>query len=144
VEDSIVIALREVRAKAPNAKVVLMGYPKLLEGYGGCVLGIGAGEAPWLNSMSTLLAQHMAEAADRANAAAGTQYVRFADPTSAFAGRAVCGDPENIHGIVAPWNRTPGEKSSLVEPSQQSFHPKIAGQQNYADTLNAALSGWGS
>jgi hypothetical protein len=86
------------------------------------------------------MAQHMNEAVGRANAAAGQTYVWFSDPRQAFVGKGVCGDPETIHSIVAPWNRTPGEADSLVEPSQQSFHPKIPGQQNYANALNATLS----
>ncbi|MFC7490607.1 MULTISPECIES: hypothetical protein [unclassified Knoellia] len=138
VEDSLVTVLAEVRKKAPNAKVLLMGYPKLFEGDGQCVVGVGTGEAPWLNSMGDLLLVHMQEAVDRANAAAGKTFVRFSNPSVPFAGKAVCGNPETVHGIVAPWNKTPGE-SSGASPSQQSFHPKIDGHGHYATSMNTTL-----
>ena len=144
VEDSIVTVLAEVRKKAPNAKVLLMGYPPLFEGEGQCVPGVGTGEAPWLNEMGDLLLVHMQEAVDRANAAAGTTYVWFSNPSAPFAGQAVCGDPETIHGIVASWNRTAGEATlpssgEGAQPSQQSFHPKVDGYAHYATSMNTTL-----
>ncbi|MGI8537196.1 MAG: hypothetical protein ACR2K2_12020 [Mycobacteriales bacterium] len=67
---------------------------------------------------------------------------RFSDPNAQFAGKAVCGDPENVHGIVMGYNRTPGEVTDLpgsLQPSQQSFHPKIDGYGNYAASMNTTL-----
>ncbi|WP_380168343.1 hypothetical protein [Jannaschia sp. R86511] len=144
VEDSIVTVLAEVRKKAPNAKVMLMGYPKLFENNGQCVGGIGTEEAPWLNAMGELLLEHMQQAVDRANVAAGETYAWFSDPSAPFDGEAVCGDPETVHGIVAPWDRTRGEPTlpssgDGAKPSQQSFHPKVDGQGNYATAMNETL-----
>jgi hypothetical protein len=143
VEDSIVIALGEIHKKAPNAKIVLMGYPPLLENDGQCVIGIGTEEAPFLNDTATLLATHMSEAVDRANTAAGATYVKFSNPKAYFAGQAVCGDPETINGIVT--SKTEGEQSSILDAptSQQSFHPKITGYRHYGDSFNATLRAFG-
>ena len=137
VKPSIVTVLVEIRKKAPNAKVLLMGYPLLFEADGQCVPGIGTAEAPWLRDTGNHLATEMNNATNLARAA-GVD-VRFSDPRDDFAGQAVCGNPEKIHAVVAPWNRTPGEAPSAVNPSQQSFHPKIDGQQLYANSMNATL-----
>jgi lysophospholipase L1-like esterase len=135
VENSIVTVLQEVRKKAPNARILLMGYPKLMERSGSCVVGIGTDEAPWINDMSGLLNQHMAEAATRATAAGIPTW--FSNPISVFTGKAICGDPETIHNIVM--DSTPGDPQGLLAPSNQSFHPKNEGTTLYADAMNATL-----
>lgn len=65
-----------------------MGYPRLLEGVGGCVLGIGTEEAPWLNSMADTLAKEMQGAVDDANRLYAAKAV-FSDPRDEFAGKAI-------------------------------------------------------
>ncbi|WP_229703380.1 SGNH/GDSL hydrolase family protein [Streptomyces albiflavescens] len=135
--------LNSLHLKAPKAKIVLMGYPKLLEGNGQCVVGIGTEEAPWLNGMADTLATEMQGAVNDANSLYGANAV-FSDPRDEFAGKAICGDPEDVHGIVLSghsqadnrdWNWLPGN----VAPSMKSFHPKIAGARLYADSLQHSL-----
>ncbi|MFI2640882.1 NocE [Streptomyces sp. NPDC018610] len=137
--------LAAIHAKAPNAKIVLMGYPKLLENDGQCVLGIGTEEAPWLNQMADTVATEMKGAVDDANAQYGANAV-FSDPRDEFAGKAICGDPEDVNGIVLSghskadnrdWDWLPGN----VAPSMKSFHPKIAGATLYAHALEHTLAG---
>lgn len=137
VKPSLVLVLQEIKKKAPNAKIMLMGYPLLMENNGQCVPGIGTAEAPWLNETGNYLANEMSNAVTQARALGVNAW--FSDPRDEFAGQAVCGSPENIHGIVAGWNRTPGESDDLIKPSQQSFHPKIDGQQLYANSMNSTL-----
>jgi hypothetical protein len=137
VRRSIVIVLQEIRRRAPNARIVLMGYPILVENVGllSCVPGLDQSEITWMAAMGDLLAQHMAGAATEATLS-GTP-TTFADPRSRFRGKGVCGSPEMIHGIVT--DKTPGDLSGLLPPSNQSFHPKIDGTTLYADVLNATL-----
>jgi hypothetical protein len=111
-----------------------MGYPRLLERNGQCVAGIGTEEGPWLNDMSDLVATEMKGAVDDANAQNQDNAV-FADPRSAFAGQAICGDPETINGIVL----TGHAKADTKPVSMKSFHPKISGTANYAKAFEAAL-----
>jgi hypothetical protein len=66
--------------------------------------------------------------------------VRYADPANDFAGQAVCGDPETVHGIVS--TKAGGEDPEALI-SQQSFHPKISGTANYAAAFNRTLRNWG-
>ncbi|MFI6759320.1 SGNH/GDSL hydrolase family protein [Micromonospora sp. NPDC050417] len=130
IKASIRTVLRQIHERAPNAKIMLMGYPRLLENHGTCIFGIGAAEAPWLNSTADYLAAKMDEAVQEVKAE-GVQ-VWFGNPIARFAGKAVCGDPETVNGVIA--EQTPGEKPSPT--SQQSFHPKISGAGIYADVMN--------
>ncbi|MGW6455707.1 golvesin C-terminal-like domain-containing protein [Streptomyces sp. NPDC055078] len=137
--------LSAIQTRAPFAKIVLMGYPRLLEGSGGCVTGIGTEEAPWLNRMADTLATEMQGAVNDARALYGMN-VSFSDPRHDFAGKAICGNPETVHGIVLSghskadnrdWQWLPGN----VAPSMKSFHPKPAGARLYADALERTLQG---
>ncbi|WP_409469759.1 hypothetical protein [Streptomyces sp. HC307] len=128
--------LNALHTKAPNAKIVLMGYPRLLEGGGQCVPGIGTEEGPWLNDMGDLVAQEMKGAVDDANAQYRANAV-FADPRAAFAGKAICGDPETIHGIVVTGYAEADNTKPL--PSMKSFHPKTSGTAHYAKAFEDAL-----
>ena len=138
VKPAIATTLAEIHKKAPNAKIVLMGYPKLFENNGQCIPGIGTEEAPWLNQMGDTMATMMGQAATDATAL-GT-VTRFANPITFFQGQGICGSPvESVHGIVT--SLTAGDKR--VPPSAQSFHPKISGTTLYANALNAALRAMG-
>jgi hypothetical protein len=138
VKASIKNVLSAVHVRAPNAKIALMGYPLLLENQGQCVPGIGTSEAPWMNQMGDRLALRMGEAATES----GT-WVRFSDPRTNFAGKAICGTPEEmVHGIVV--DKTPGDLPTTQQPpSAQSFHPKITGTTLYANRLNTTLRSMG-
>ncbi|MGW3836348.1 SGNH/GDSL hydrolase family protein [Streptomyces microflavus] len=127
----LVKTLKAIHSEAPNAKIVLMGYPKLLEKNGSCVLGIGTAEAPWLNEMSDLVASEMRGAVSDTGS-----YAVFADPRAAFAGQAICGDPETVHGIVL----TGHSQADDVGPSMKSFHPKVSGTAHYARAFQEALA----
>ncbi|MDG4820679.1 SGNH/GDSL hydrolase family protein [Asanoa sp. WMMD1127] len=149
VKDSIKIVIDEVHKKAPNAKILLMGYPRLLEALGSCILGIGTEEAPWLNQMADEIAGMMDAAVNEMRAAPKNIPVWFANPISAFAGKAICGNPESVHGIVTQAAKGEGGYWPDWLPvdwnsfgvSQQSFHPKTSGAAIYGQVFtNAAQS----
>lgn len=127
----------EIAGRAPNAKIVLMGYPKLLENDGACVPFVDSGEAAWLNDMGQVMADMMVNLVgtdDYGLRAAGYK-VWAADPIQEFTGEAICGNPETVHGIVmdhVEGDHGPG-------PSAQSFHPKVAGTDHYRDALQEVL-----
>ncbi|WP_327255354.1 golvesin C-terminal-like domain-containing protein [Streptomyces sp. NBC_01244] len=131
VKPRITKALNQIKVRAPNAKIVLMGYPKLLSGNGQCMPGIGTEEAPWLNDV---IAPHLAKEMGNAAAAAGATFI---DPTTEFAGKAICGDPETINGIVESGKSE--YDNGGIQPSMKSFHPKISGARLYADAMERGL-----
>ncbi len=109
----------DIRAHAPNARVVVVGYPRLFNGVDCHVLTFFSGaEMTRLNATADLLDSVTATAA----AAAG---FRFADPRSAFTGHAVCSG--------APW------LNNLSYPVSESYHPNKAGHVGYAGVVAPLL-----
>ncbi|MFI0729608.1 GDSL-type esterase/lipase family protein [Streptomyces sp. NPDC021225] len=151
VTPKITEALGAIKEKAPNARIVLMGYPLLFSesDYGRCIADgsfFSDAEVRWFNEMGGVLTDVMTEAA--ADARAAGVDVTFADPAEEFSGKGVCDDPETIHGVVT--DLTPGD-DPLWEwgpikagTSAQSFHPKIEGARLYADALEKTLRQMGS
>jgi lysophospholipase L1-like esterase len=111
----------EIRNAAPNARVVVVGYPRLFNGEE-CNLAarISPGEQAELNATADLLATTIG---DRA-AAHG---FAFADARDAYAGHSVCDDVEWING--------------LSDPIGESYHPNRGGQVGYANLVEPALRG---
>lgn len=99
-----------VRAKAPNARVVVVGYPRLFNGEEcNAVSRISPGEQSELNKTADLLSTTTQGRAQ----AAGFSYV---DVRSRFIGHAVCDDVEWING--ASW------------PINESYHPNRSGHSS--------------
>jgi hypothetical protein len=72
---SLVNALRAVRAKAPKAKVAILGYPWILPATRGCfpTMPVASGDVPYLRDIQAPLNN----AIQRAAAATGMTYVNF-------------------------------------------------------------------
>jgi hypothetical protein len=155
VRPDITKVLAEIHERAPKAKIALMGYPPLIEDRGACLsitvpgvgqIGLSASSSDWLNSVADTLAAAMQQSVDDAKAT-GTQ-AWFSNPKQNFAGKAVCGNPESVHGIVK--TLVDSDQPKLDYPvlenyglSAQSFHPKIAGARLYADSLERTFTGMG-
>jgi lysophospholipase L1-like esterase len=113
---------RSMRSKAPNAVVVVVGYPRIFMGED-CNAGtwFSPAEEQRLNNTADLLNSRISSAA----AAAG---FRFANPTSRFVGHAVCDDVEWING--------------LSYPISESYHPNRAGHSSgYTPVVSGLLTG---
>ncbi|WP_392967810.1 SGNH/GDSL hydrolase family protein [Streptomyces sp. LN245] len=155
VRPDITKVLAEIHAKAPHAKIVLMGYPPLIENRGECLsitvpgvgqIGLSASSSDWLNSVADTLSAAMQQSVN-ATKAAGAQ-AWFSNPKQNFAGKAVCGDPESVHGIVKTLVDSDQPKTDypILENyglSAQSFHPKIGGARLYADSLERTFTDMG-
>ncbi|EMF00729.1 hypothetical protein J7W19_25560 [Streptomyces mobaraensis NBRC 13819 = DSM 40847] len=144
--------LLEIHDRAPHAKIVLMGYPPLFSGSASCLnkgipglpgVGLSEASAAWLNGVAPTLTAAMKKAA--ADAGEQGAQVVFSDPTEDFAGKAVCGDPEQIHAIVTKLTKSDDPLASWLPLSRglsaQSFHPKIGGARLYANALEKTLQG---
>lgn len=104
---------------APNARVVVVGYPRLFNGRTCNALArISATEEGQLNDAADVLAGVIGTRAD----AHGFDFV---DPRSTFADHEVCADTEWING--------------LSDPVGESYHPNRAGQIGYTDLVTPAL-----
>ncbi|MER6385436.1 SGNH/GDSL hydrolase family protein [Streptomyces sp. NPDC001250] len=135
VRPQIVKTLNAIHAKAPHAKVVLMGYPRLVEKDHSCLPGAYEDvENDWIRSVADTLATEMKGATQDAGS-----WAAFSDPRDEFDGKGVCGNPESIHGIVETGREQ--ADNDAPAPSMQSFHPKPAGARLYADALEQTLQG---
>lgn len=108
-----------IKSKAPSARVVVVGYPRLFNGTD-CNAGtfFSPTEMTRLNQTADLLN------AKTASSASAAGFI-FVNPTSAFIGHAVCGSPEWING--------------LSNPVSESYHPNVTGQASYANQVGSQL-----
>jgi lysophospholipase L1-like esterase len=111
-----------VRARAPKAKVVVAGYPRVFSGVDCNALTWFSGtEMARLNATADLLNATTAGLAARAG-------FTFSDPTAVFTGHAVCSSSEWING--------------LSSPVPESYHPNRLGHAaGYAPLVGTALTG---
>jgi len=111
----------QIRDRAPNATVAVVGYPRLFNGEE-CNFGarISSNEQGQLNATADLLATTI-------SARAAAHGFTFVDVRQAFLGHAVCDDVEWINGLSNP----------IIE----SYHPKVAGHTSgYAPAVRAGLT----
>jgi lysophospholipase L1-like esterase len=109
-----------IRAKAPNAKVVVVGYPRIFNGED-CNAGtwFSPTEESRLNATADLINSKTA-------AQASAKGFSFANPTSRFIGHAVCDDVEYLNG--------------LSNPISESYHPNKSGHASgYKPAVSAVL-----
>jgi len=108
-----------IRSKAPNAKVVIVGYPRVFNGED-CNAGtwFSPSEETRLNQTADLLNSKL-------SAAASAKGFSFANPTSRFIGHAVCDSVEWLNG--------------LSNPVSESYHPNRTGQSSGYTPLVSGL-----
>lgn len=96
-----------IAARAPTARVVVVGYPHLF-------MGEDCNAATWFSPEEEARLNATADQLNaRLAAAAAAQGFAFADPTSRFTGHAVCDDPQWLNG--------------LSNPIGDSYHPNTLG-----------------
>lgn len=117
-------ALRGIHARAPSARVFLVGYPAILPNSGdGCwpLVPVSSGDVPYLRGVELKLNQMLASAA----AANGATFVNtYTDSI----GHDACQPPGTnwVEGLIP---------TSLAAP----FHPNQLGEQHMADQVTAAI-----
>lgn len=118
----LLAALEEVQKKAPDARVLLIGYPQLVPASGTCPeLPLAAGDYPYVRSMMELLDDELREAAD----SAGVTYVDVLGPSE---GHDICaGDQAWVNG------------GTTLPGVAVGYHPFARGQRAVAGLVLAAL-----
>jgi lysophospholipase L1-like esterase len=111
-----------IRSRAPNARVVVVGYPRIFGGKDcNALTWFSPTEESRLNATADLLDRET-------SAAAAAKGFRFANPIRRFTGHAVCDRPEWLNGLSSPvW---------------ESFHPNRSGHSaGYTPLVGARLTG---
>lgn len=150
VPTSISVILQEIRKRAPNAKILVMGYPKIFETGSTCA-GIADENRPWFNSVADALNAGIQSGVAAFNAAPGGGGATFANPAPAFSGRNLCSADPAINAPI--FDLTPGDQPLIDWPlpgpnfqkgvSLQSYHPNKAGTTIYASVFMQALAQMG-
>ncbi|KAA1399924.1 SGNH/GDSL hydrolase family protein [Aeromicrobium ginsengisoli] len=111
-----------IKAKAPNAKVVTVGYPRLFNGEDcNALTWFSPDDESRLNATADLINSKI-------SAAATAKGFTFVSPVSAFIGHAVCDSPEWLNG--------------LSNPVTDSYHPnKLGHSGGYTPLVSAKLIG---
>jgi lysophospholipase L1-like esterase len=111
-----------IRSKAPNAKVVVVGYPRIF-------MGEDCNAFTWFSPSEQSRLNYTADLLNsRISAQAAAKGFTFANPTSRFSGHAVCDDVEWVNG--------------LSSPITESYHPNRAGHRDgYAVVVSSPLTG---
>jgi lysophospholipase L1-like esterase len=114
--------LADIRTDAPNARVVVLGYPELydLSKSGTCV-GLSTTDRKDLNAAAD-------ELDGQVEAAAGRYGDVFADVRAAFAGHEICDSSSWLHSV------------NFLDISE-SYHPTAAGQADAYEPVFAAAAG---
>ncbi len=110
----------DIRSHAPNAHVVVLGYPHLFTSNGAtCNFdALTSSHEEELNTTADLIDGVISARA----AAHGFTYV---DPRSAFNSHEICSSSEWLNG--------------LSNPLSESFHPNISGQAEFASLIEPVL-----
>ncbi|MFI5861724.1 SGNH/GDSL hydrolase family protein [Streptomyces sp. NPDC051546] len=147
--------LKEIRTRAPRARVAVVGYPAVVDSSAGCGWGswhqlgtVAKGDMPWLDSVERRLNTLLREQARRSGAV-------YVDTYSSSTGHGVCAGAEQrwMYGI----------KDSLTGPGEQSdppselcrsipargeactvLHPNLRGATHQADRVTEALTALGA
>ncbi|MCT9075176.1 SGNH/GDSL hydrolase family protein [Streptomyces fulvoviolaceus] len=110
----------DIKAKAPQAEIIVLGYPQALSSTGTCpVIDLSAAKRTYMNGFADALAEGT-------KAAAGQKSVTFVDVRDTFKDHGACGSD--------PWINDLNNASEV-------FHPNLTGYlAGYSDQLNKA---WG-
>lgn len=124
VEQRVGAAIAAVRAAAPQARVVVVGYPQMVPASGTCPdLPVAPGDYPFARSAT----EAMARAVERAAGAARVEYV---DLLAASEGHDICSDEPWVNGFSGP--------------GAAAFHPFAVEQAYVAEQLAGLLGAPGT
>ncbi len=121
--DRVAAALQEIQRRAPEAEVLLVGYPRIVPPEGACpdLLPLAEGDYPLAERLSTQLDRALRDAAERTG-------VELVDMYTASRGHDVCSDQPWVNGQVTD------------EAAALAFHPFAAAMDAVADRIVARLS----
>jgi hypothetical protein len=123
VRKRVAAVLREVRKRAPHARVLMVGYPQLLPATGGCAAyPLALGDYAYVRQLNRALD-------DAVRGAAADVGDTFVDVWAASEGHDVCSSEPWINGAVPQ----AGEGAAL--------HPEPAEQQAVAREIVSTLTG---
>jgi lysophospholipase L1-like esterase len=119
-----------IKARAPQAKVIVVGYPAIFEDSYRSTFCASVGS---LTRGARADLRKAAEQLDGEIGAIARSFgFRFVDPRGAFDDHRICGPAADwLHGVTFGRNGEP-----IISP--QTFHPNPSGQRGFADAIAGA------
>ncbi|MFB6553249.1 SGNH/GDSL hydrolase family protein [Streptomyces sp. NPDC056405] len=134
--------LRQIHSNAPNAKIVLLGYPRLFNADAlTCVSGVGGTGMNRINYMADYMTTQQKQLAT--SLAAQKLPVTYESPDSDFEGKRACDSQEGINKVVkAPQGDGDFNCYDVTNwcVSRESYHPNNTGTTAYAEAFRRAVS----
>jgi len=119
-QGNVELLLSRVRAAAPNATIVVVGYPEVVSGSSGsCPTYISNGEQAAIDTVITALNNKLGAAVS--DVGSGFQFIDSTMNGSPFDGHDLCSADSYFTGLSAP--------------PQFSFHPNVEGQIAYEELI---------
>jgi len=127
-----------IHTQAPNAKIVVAGYPYLFpQNPTTPCQGVATADQTWMNGVADELNSTISAAVTEVGNADPGLSIQFVDPRSAFIGHDTCAGTSWINGIILSSSSGSGTNT----PGAGSFHPMAAGQSEYGSLINSAIGG---
>ena len=124
---------KSVHSKAPNATIIIAGYPQLLERSG---KGFFNSEwETWL--INGKVSQFNDQIESLVNRCKASMKIEFVDVEEAFQGHEAYADDEWINGVILLWKDQDFKAPNVA--SSYSVHPNGKGAQAYARCVNAKI-----
>lgn len=145
----LVTRLTDAARRAPNASIVVAGYPRLFEADAtqSCpvaILGSGVGPeaSAAVNGFVSQLNGEIYSAVTEANRQLVTERISFVDVQDDFAGKELCKDGTHnpdmaFHPVINEFLSWP----QAFDSTAFSFHPNASGHRLYAEAFKSALAG---
>nr|WP_055503058.1 SGNH/GDSL hydrolase family protein [Nonomuraea pusilla] len=134
---NLLTLLRELRVRAPEARIIVLGYPRPFPvSPSGRVDNLSPADQRWLNAVTRRLDDAVAGVArefDRALAAFGAPgSVEYVDAYEAFSGHEVGTAAPYLHGLLLDM------EEPAVDP--RSFHPTADGYRRFAELVTRQIA----
>ncbi|CAM3940877.1 SGNH/GDSL hydrolase family protein [Nocardiopsis rhodophaea] len=126
--------LAEIRDRAPDARVVVVGYPRLFAAKPqGMYYTLTVSDQKWLNDTVKRFNLQLENAVNQADAAIVDEdqvgSVEFVDTYTVFRGHEVHAEEPWLNGVMIR------DLSSGIKVDRSSFHPNAAGQAAFTDRV---------
>jgi hypothetical protein len=142
---NVLTTLKDIHAKAPNAKIILMGYPRLFNTakYSTCDSLMGKSEMTSIDSWADYMTSKQTSTAALAKTAGVP--VTFYSPDTQFNGYRKCDTVDGINDYVQAQNGPSDYHCGInpICPSRESYHPNSSGTPRYALAFAAAAKAAG-
>ncbi|WP_017622595.1 SGNH/GDSL hydrolase family protein [Nocardiopsis chromatogenes] len=137
-DDTLDAIIAEVRDRAPDARLLLVGYPRLFpEEPSGMYYTLTVEDQAWLNGKVRAFNDRLRAAAQEADKEIAEEgdvgSVEFVDVYTALAGHEVTAEDSWLNGVVLE------DLTDGIQVHRSSFHPTAAGQRAFAERLGARV-----